>query len=84
MYDSEKFRDFDKLIAESKAKDVNVVVVFAPLVLGDNYEEIMTNLDKLAAAELLLQVVPPKSREKPKRDPHRIDRMTTTLLRATG
>ena len=58
----EKFAGLDRLIADSKGKGIEVLVVHHPQVLGDDYEELVMNLDKIASAELALQIVPPSSR----------------------
>lgn len=58
-YDYEKFKDFNRLLREA---DTDVVVIHHPQVLGDNYEEIVENLNRLSAANLTLSIVPPAKR----------------------
>jgi hypothetical protein len=40
------------------------VLVSSPQVLGDTYEELTANFEKLAAADLALLIVPRKDRER--------------------
>ena len=51
-----KFADFIKLCAEAKAKGATQVTVAYPWVLGDNYDELVESLSRLADAGLLLNV----------------------------
>jgi hypothetical protein len=51
-----KFADFIKLCAETKAKGIREIVVGYPWVLGDNYEELIESLSRLADAELSLRI----------------------------
>jgi hypothetical protein len=51
-----KFADFIRLCAETKASGVKQVVVAYPWVLGDNYQEVIESLSRLADAGLALQV----------------------------
>ena len=51
-----KFADFVKLCAETKAKGINEIVVGYPWVLGDNYEELVESLSRLADAGLSLHI----------------------------
>ena len=48
IYDPEKFKNFDRLLQENKG--VDHVLIHYPEVLGDNYTEMVTNLNKLATA----------------------------------
>lgn len=52
-----KFADFIRLCAEAKANGTSQVVVAYPWVLGDNYEEVIESLSRLADAGLSLNVV---------------------------
>jgi hypothetical protein len=52
-----KFADFIKLCADTKAKGINEVVVGYPWGLGDNYEELIESLSRLADAGLSLHIV---------------------------
>ena len=55
---ADKFKTLDALVNDAKAKgDLDAVVVASPQVLGDTYEELVANLNKLASAELALVIV---------------------------
>jgi hypothetical protein len=54
---AEKFLAFDLMIMQMKGK-ADAIAVTSPKALDDNYVEVMTNLEKLAEAELLLLIVP--------------------------
>jgi hypothetical protein len=69
--ESDKFAGLDELIGDAKKLGVDFVIVHSPLVLGDTYSELVTNLDKIAAADLKLMIVPPSERNKPTFDPRR-------------
>jgi hypothetical protein len=58
-----KFDEFDRMIREAKAQRVTAVLIHHPEVLGDNYTELVTNLNKLADAELMLRIAPTKDRK---------------------
>lgn len=60
--DTNKFAGLDKLIREAKSSGVDSLIVATPQALGDSYEEMISNLDKIAAAELALIIVPPDQR----------------------
>ena len=49
-----KFASFDSMIEKCRRDDVDILVVAWPKVLGDNYEELLTNLEKVADAGLML------------------------------
>ena len=67
---ADKFKELDKLVTDAKKKgDVDAVIVASPQVLGDDYEELVANLNKLADAELAVVIVPP--RDRPKADTRR-------------
>ncbi len=53
-YDEEKFREFNKML---KADDIDVCVIHHPQVLGDNYEELVENLNRLADSGKSLTIV---------------------------
>lgn len=62
--EADKFKELDRLVREAKTRqDVDAVVVASPQVLGDTYEELIANLNKLADAELAVVVVPPRVRD---------------------
>ncbi len=52
----EKFADFIRMCEERKAGGFDVVSVAAPWVLGDNYEELIESLGRLAEADLRLSI----------------------------
>jgi dihydrodipicolinate synthase/N-acetylneuraminate lyase len=54
---TKKFADFIKMCEQAKADGVEVVVVAAPWVIGDTYEEIIESLSRLADAQLALSVM---------------------------
>jgi dihydrodipicolinate synthase/N-acetylneuraminate lyase len=51
-----KFADFIKMCADLKAKGVKQVIVANPYALGDNYDEMIESLSRLADAGLSLHV----------------------------
>jgi hypothetical protein len=59
---TDKFSEFDRMIRESRGI-ADAIAVAAPEVLGDTYEELVTNVGKLANAELMLIVVPSGHRQ---------------------
>jgi hypothetical protein len=67
-YDPSKFTDLDRLIENCQRDKIGVLVVHHPQVLGDDYVELVTNLDKLAAAGLALKIVSPAERMGPARN----------------
>ena len=54
-----KFADFIATCAKAKAENVDVIFVAYPRVIGDNYEEVMESLSRLAVAELTLSIAKP-------------------------
>ena len=58
--DPGKFDGFDKMCREAKENSIACVIVDNPQVLGDNYTEIVGNLNKLAQANLMLSIVSAK------------------------
>jgi anaerobic glycerol-3-phosphate dehydrogenase len=56
---SNKFVKFDKLVQSARKDQAEAVIVALPQVLGDSYDELLVNLNKLALANLLLAIVPP-------------------------
>lgn len=60
----DKFKQLNRLVNGARQTgDVDAVVVASPEVLGDTYEELVDNLNKLAGAELALVIVPPPAEE---------------------
>ena len=55
----QKFADFIKMLAETEAE---LVIVHNPQALGDDYDEIIESLNRLADAEKSLKIVPRKER----------------------
>jgi hypothetical protein len=51
-----KFADFIRMCRESKANGVPNIVVGFPSALGDNYEEVIESLSRLADAGLTLNI----------------------------
>lgn len=51
-----KFSEFIKLCEKSKAEGIKHVVVAAPWVIGDTYDEAMESLSRLADAGLALHI----------------------------
>jgi len=58
-YDEAKFKEFNRLLQEARA---DLVVVNHPQVLGDNYEELVENLNRLSTSGMFLSIVPLKNR----------------------
>ena len=56
----DKFQDFIRLCDESEKGDM--LQIATPHALGDNYEELIESLNRIADAELHLAVVPRKER----------------------
>jgi Mrp family chromosome partitioning ATPase len=59
---AQKFANFDRLLAKSRGEEIDCMIVNSPHVLGDTYAELVTNLNKIAAAGLALRIVPPEKR----------------------
>ncbi|MFA5264453.1 MAG: hypothetical protein WC378_11565 [Opitutaceae bacterium] len=57
-----KFADFIRLCRKSQADGVQQVVIASPSIIGDNYEEIIESLSRLAEAGLGLQIAGPETR----------------------
>jgi hypothetical protein len=51
-----KFADFIRLCSEAKANGISQVKVAYPWVIGDNYEEVIESLSRLADAGLSLHI----------------------------
>lgn len=52
----EKFASFIKMCEEAKQDNIPQVIISRPRDLGDNYEEIIESLARLAEAGLFLQI----------------------------
>lgn len=51
-----KFADFINLCEKAKTDGIGQVIVAAPWVIGDNYDEIIESLSRLSDAKLALLV----------------------------
>ena len=51
-----KFANFIRICTKSKSKGAHTVIVAVPWVLGDDYDEVMESLSRLADAGLHLQI----------------------------
>lgn len=51
-----KFASFIKMCNKAKHDNIPTVIISHPRVLGDNYEEIVESLSRLAEVGLLLQI----------------------------
>ncbi len=58
LADPQKYAQLVECISNAKAAGTKVLVVAAPWVLGDNYEELTRNLQLIANAGLMLSIVP--------------------------
>jgi hypothetical protein len=56
-----KFADFIELCQKAKSEGVQTVIVAAPWVIGDTYDEVIESLSRLAKADLALKVASPDS-----------------------
>jgi hypothetical protein len=56
----DKFSAFDRMIRDSEG-NADAVLVSAPNILGDTFDELVMNLGKLARADLMLMIVPPRN-----------------------
>lgn len=54
-----KFGDFIRMCAQAKSDGLTEVLIAYPWVLGDNYEELVESLSRLAAAGLGLRIASP-------------------------
>jgi hypothetical protein len=57
---AKKFEGFIRMCDEAKTKGLKAVVVAHPSVTGDNYDEIIEGLSRLARAELALAIARPE------------------------
>ena len=58
---AQKFNDFELTIVNAWKAEADAILVASPQVLGDTYEELVTNLNRLAAVNLALVISPPAS-----------------------
>ena len=54
--DLTKFREFDRMIEDAKAGNIDDLIIAWPDVLGDTYEELIENLSLIAEAGLHLVI----------------------------
>lgn len=59
---NDKFAGLRTVIADASARNMATILVDAPEALGDTYEELIANLNAIAAADLSLMIVPPRHR----------------------
>jgi hypothetical protein len=59
-----KFANFIEMCAQAKVESIDMVMIYHPEVLGDNYSEIVESLNRLSTAGLKLLIVPPDGRSK--------------------
>lgn len=57
-YDETKFKEFNNMLCE----DAEVVIIHHPEVLGDNYTELVENLNRIADSEKTLAIIPRSQR----------------------
>jgi len=57
---AEKFKNFIGMCEEAKDKEIEVVVVAYPWVLGETYEEVFQSLSLLAEQNLSLAIAKPQ------------------------
>ena len=53
------------MIAAAKAKGADTMMIHHPETLGDTYAELIESLNRIAAAELHLMILPPDQRGTP-------------------
>ena len=58
----DKYAGLHELIRTATQSAMSAIVVERPQTLGDDYAELVANLDAIAAADLMLVIVPPKHR----------------------
>ena len=58
----EKFAGLLRLCEDAKQSGTDVVVIHSPEVLGDNYDELIESLNRIADANLQLAFVPRSER----------------------
>ena len=63
-----KFAEFIRTCADARKAGVNQIVVAAPSAIGDNYNEVIESLSRLAEAGLSLNIVGPEPSARPATD----------------
>jgi len=66
----EKFASFIRMCEEAKSSGTDVVVIAHPHAIGDDYEEVIESLSRLAEADLQLAIAEPEPRPAPPFAPH--------------
>lgn len=56
----QKFADFIRMCRDAKRSGLKEIVVAHPSVIGDNYEEVIESLSRLAEADLSFHAVKPE------------------------
>lgn len=64
-YDEKKFENFNGAVQHLKAQGANAMMIHHPEVIGDTFEEIVENLNRLANAHLFLGILSEDDRAKP-------------------
>jgi DNA invertase Pin-like site-specific DNA recombinase len=57
-----KFAGLNRACREARTRGADYLMVHNPHVLGDNYDELVRNLNKIAEAGLRLLIIPPSQR----------------------
>lgn len=57
----DKFVELDRLCREARKNRIDAIIVANPEILGDDYKELVANLNKIAQAELAIIIVPSQS-----------------------
>jgi len=63
---TEKFKGFIKAIKQAKADKAQSIIIQSPYAIGDNYEEIVESLNRIASAGLSLSILPPDKQSQAK------------------
>ncbi len=59
-----KFKKFLQRLKEAKANSVTLIVIGEPQELGETYGEMVESLNRLAALDLNLAILPEEARQK--------------------
>ena len=59
---SDKFSGLIAAIDNAKTSQAEMILVQTPETLGDDYAELVESLNRISAAGLMLQIVPPSER----------------------
>lgn len=58
----QKYKDFLQRLKEAKANGVTLIVIKKPQELGETYEEMVESLNRIAALDLNLAILPEEAR----------------------